>query len=376
MAARVLIVSPIASHPQNQGNSARIYSVGRMLQGAGIIVHFLYYQAEGLTIEQNAEMTACWDYFHPVPVIERDASATGIDAYNLDDWWPPVVGDIAVALHKRWRFQAVIANYVWFSGVLEAFGSDVVKVLDTHDQFGGRADRFLQVGMKPAWYYTTHDEEARGLRRADIVLAIQDEEAAAFRSLGHQDVRVLGHVLELRVRNPGSRGGDRIAGGFLASSNPLNVLSFERMRMRLLASGNIPMHLVVGGAICAKLPPNPIPFQALGYIDHLDDFYDAIDIAVNPMAFGTGLKIKSVEAIFEGIPLIATSCAMTGLPVLHRLHDLASPEDVADALVDFDMRELPSIMHASRQCANEYAQEVRAACRDLVRSLRGEGPHE
>jgi hypothetical protein len=47
MGARVLLVSPIPTHPQNQGNSMRI--IGRMLQAAGITVHFLYYQLEGLT---------------------------------------------------------------------------------------------------------------------------------------------------------------------------------------------------------------------------------------------------------------------------------------------------------------------------------------
>ena len=44
---RVLIVSPIPSHPQEQGNSARIFALGKLLQSAGFIVHFLYYTLEG-----------------------------------------------------------------------------------------------------------------------------------------------------------------------------------------------------------------------------------------------------------------------------------------------------------------------------------------
>ena len=71
------------------------------------------------------------------------------DTHRLDDWWEPSVGDVAVQLHRRWRFRAVIANYVWFSSVLDAFDGDVLKVLDTHDVFGGRAERFREAGLKP-----------------------------------------------------------------------------------------------------------------------------------------------------------------------------------------------------------------------------------
>jgi anthranilate/para-aminobenzoate synthase component II len=38
---RILIVSPIPSHPQDQGNSVRIFTLGRLLQSAGAEVHML-----------------------------------------------------------------------------------------------------------------------------------------------------------------------------------------------------------------------------------------------------------------------------------------------------------------------------------------------
>lgn len=257
MATRVLLASPIPTHPQDQGNSARIHAFGRMLQSAGIIVHFLYYEMEGLAPSQRAAMAACWDHFHAVPCRPRNMEP-GADGYHrLDDWWDPAVATVAAELHKRWRFRAVIADYVWFSGILEAFGGDVLKVLDTHDVFGGRADRFRAAGLKPEWYYTTQAEEARGLARADIVLAIQDEEAAHFRRLGHADVRVAGHILPLRKRVPRPTGAAGMTAGYLASGNPINVNSFDRLRACVGAAGVRGTRLVVAGSICAKLPSIP-----------------------------------------------------------------------------------------------------------------------
>ena len=163
---RVLLASPIPSHPQDQGNSARIHAFGRMLQSAGIIVHFLYYQMEGLTPPQHAAMAACWDHFHPVPCRPRNMDPHAPGHHRLDEWWDPAVAAVAADLHRRWHFRAVIADYVWFSAILDAFGGDVLKVLDTHDVFGGRADRFRAAGLEPEWYYTTLSEEALGLARA------------------------------------------------------------------------------------------------------------------------------------------------------------------------------------------------------------------
>ena len=56
MAQRILIVSPTPTHPQDQGNSARIHDLGRALQRAGYLVHLLYYQMEGLTESQARAM--------------------------------------------------------------------------------------------------------------------------------------------------------------------------------------------------------------------------------------------------------------------------------------------------------------------------------
>jgi hypothetical protein len=370
MAAHILIVSPIPSHPQDQGNSARIHALGKLLQSAGLIVHFLYSQLEGLSPEQQWAMGESWDYFHPIPHSGRSMAATGPGYFRLDDWWQAEVASLAQALHRRWRFHAVIVNYVWFSAVLDAFGDDVLKVLDTHDVFGGRDQRFRDIGLEPEWFYTTEADEARGLARADIVLAIQDEEAAQFRALGHSDVRVLGHMLGQRRRMPRSPGDGPVSVGYLASGNPLNHDSFVRLRRALPPKPPPGLRFVLAGALCDRVSDFG-PFEAMGRIDHVDGFYDQVDVVVNPMTAGTGLKIKSVEAVFEGLPLIATRAAMTGLPVLHPWHDLATGEDVADCLVRerLDGAALHALTTASIACAESYARTVRAEAARLVASI-------
>ena len=47
-APRLLIVSPIASHPADQGNAARILALGAALTARGVACEFLYFATEGL----------------------------------------------------------------------------------------------------------------------------------------------------------------------------------------------------------------------------------------------------------------------------------------------------------------------------------------
>ena len=370
---RVLLVSPIPSHPQDQGNSARICALGRLLQRAGAIVHFLYYPLEGLAPDQRRAMQVQWDALHIVPVQRMHLAPTGPGHHWLDDWYDERVGAAAAALHARFGFAAVIANYVWFSGVLNAFGPDTLKILDTHDVFGGRDQSFVAAGLKPEWFWTTPAEEARGLARADIVLAIQDDEAAQFRALGHADVRVLGHLHPWRRRSVSSAA-TPLTIGYLASRNPINVDSFCAMRAAVMAQGGVVgARLLVAGAICDRLSEAAAtPFFVMGRIDHVDEFYDAVDVVVNPMTFGTGLKIKSVEAVFQGMPLVATSTAMAGLPVRHPLHCLPDPAAVAACLprLATSRDACVELAAASVACAAEYGDTVRAASRDLWRAIQ------
>ena len=367
---RVLMVSPVPSHPRDQGNAARIYTLGRWLQAQGAVVHFLYYALEGTTPQSLAAMQATWDAVFVVRPRAFSLAPRETGYHGLDDWYDAAVTEEAARLQARYGYAAVIANYVWGSGVLAAFGDETVKFLDTHDVFGGRDARFIAAGLAPEWFWTTPEEEARGLARADIVLAIQDAEAAQFRALGHGDVRVLGHLPPWRRRL--AREGRPVRIGYLASRNPINADSFRVLREALPYEGIKGARLMVAGALCDRLDA-AAPFTVLGRVATPGAFYDQVDVVVNPMRFGTGLKIKSVEALFEDMPLVATREAMVGLPAGHDLHRLDDARAVARVLPEVARRAAlrRELGVAGREVAAAYAAAVLAARVGVWREIAG-----
>jgi len=53
----------------------------------------------------------------------------------------------------------------------------------------------------------------------------------------------------------------------------------------------------------------------LGLVADLRDFYETIDALVVPLRFGAGVRIRILEALAAGVPVIATPVAAAGLPL-------------------------------------------------------------
>jgi hypothetical protein len=368
---RLLVVSPIPTHPRNQGNAARIHALCRSLQLLGYRVHFLYHPLEGLSAVQREQMTACWDGFHALPGV-RPIPATADAGHALDDWYDPALGTFARRLQAQWRFDAVLVNYVWMSGVLEQLPDMLPKIIDTHDVFGDRQRAFRQLGLAPEWYHTTPAEERRGLLRADLLIAIQPDEGRHFREVLGADgpeVMVVGHATPRRFLPPRAPSG-RCVVGYLGSGNPFNVAAVQGLARLLAAEPALceGFRFLLGGTVCSALPRVPAPFEAVGLVDDVEDFYARIDLSINPMQGGTGLKIKTLEGLSFGLPVLGTPDAWIGIGEPAALLPEAASTGMVDGLraLAADETLLPQLRTRCRAVFGSYLAEQLAATRALA----------
>nr|WP_256476411.1 glycosyltransferase family 4 protein [Siccirubricoccus soli] len=149
--------------------------------------------------------------------------------------------------------------------------------------------------------------------------------------------------------------------GYLGSANPWNAASVAALEA---AFGDRPLPWLIAGRILRRpellLPSNPVRMPEVADVA---GFYDAVDCVLNPMTGGTGLKIKTVEALAYGRPVLGTRDAFAGLPAEHPGH--SAPD--APAMVALMREYLASVAfrhglrRASRLLALRYAAEVAAA---------------
>jgi hypothetical protein len=366
---RLLMVSPIPSHPADQGNAVRIQALGAALMARGVVCDFLYYATEGLRPAQRAAMAGFWHALHIVPPVPVGRMRHP-GCWGIDDWCAPALVEQVAALHCAWRYDAVLVNYVWMSAVLEAV-PDTFRILDTHDLFGDRHLAARALGIDPSWFFTTVAEEGRGLDRADLVLAIQAEEAVELRRRTTRPVQTLGHMppLEFLLREPAAA--PRHPFGYLGSANPWNAAAVLALDEALRAA---PLPWLIAGRILRRqdlvLASNP---SRMAEVAEPAQFYAAVDCVLNPMTGGTGLKIKTVEALAHGRPVLGTSAAFAGLPAEHPGHCAPDVPSLVGLMQEYagNAGFRHELRHASRLLALRYAAEVTAAQDGLAARLWG-----
>jgi hypothetical protein len=367
-APRLLVLSPIASHPADQGNAARIQGLGAALMARGVRCEFLHLATEGSTPGQRAAMAGFWHGFHELPAaVIGEPSLPG--AWGIDDWCPPGLAEQLAALRRARGYDAVLVNYAWLSAALEGAG-DAFRILDTHDLFGGRDAVARAQGLDPSWFFTTVAEERRGLDRAGLVLAIQEEEAAELRRRCGAEVAVLGHMPPLRfLAAPAPE--PVVPFGYLGSGNPWNLAAIRALDAALEGAPELPW--LLAGRILRRqdLRLASRPRLMPGLADAAG-FYAAVDCVLNPMAGGTGLKVKTVEALAFGNPMLGTADAFAGLRAEHPGHRCADVAALVALMREYRASEAcrRDLRLASRRLALRYAAEVAAQQDALAARLR------
>jgi glycosyltransferase involved in cell wall biosynthesis len=76
---------------------------------------------------------------------------------------------------------------------------------------------------------------------------------------------------------------------------------------RLLVTGEDPPIEV------RRFESRSIRFQ--GFVPDLSGFYDRLRVTVVPIRYGSGVKLKAVEALQFGVPTVATTVGAEGIPV-------------------------------------------------------------
>lgn len=394
MSLRVLVVSPVPIDPVNAGNRARIATMTDLFARWGWEVHYAFVPMESADTAAHIERFGQGrfnrlNYKQPLPswpvrALRKAARMAKLDAgylWPLDAWYDERLTAQLQALHTTHRFDLVCVEYVFMSKALEAFGDDVIKVLDTHDCFADRHRRYLQQGQEPQWFSTTEDDETRGFMRAQAVLAIQSLEAQSFgervKKRVPQDCTVLefGHILaEVGPVKPSS---DPV-GIFLGSDNPINVTGLKWFIDEVMPKvrAKVPaFRLKVVGSVCKALG-HADGVEKLGFVDDLADAFSQACVNVNPVRMGTGVNIKLLDAMMHGMPCVSTCTGARGLEQYAGRGVVVIDDDdcsrFAKVLVELLQEDVARANAGvmARRAALQWNEEQQASLSDWVRSRR------
>ena len=324
---QLLIISPKPTHPTVGGSRASFRRWVEAYRAAGIDFHIVFIRIDS---GDEAAMARAWGadrctflpYRQPArPLLGRlwrrllgTHRQPNHKPYHIDGWCGPELIQAIDTLARRLQPACVHLEYVYISRLLECFGPRVYKILNTHDIFAGRASLYLQHGVEPHWFFTTERQEAKGLNRADCIIAIQQQEAAYFQSLTKKPVFNIGTDVDCLSPRPPVTPAPVLA--FIGSAYTPNeeaLQSFCRDIWPRIRAELPDATLEIYGQVCEKADPTIPGIRLAGVVPDLAGAYNRAWLVICPLRFGTGLKRKCIEALGQGKALVTTAVGAEGL---------------------------------------------------------------
>jgi len=402
MAQKILVISPVQLFPGYSGNRKRIRKICTELMNEGYKLDFFYIGFDavissehkaffnGNILQHRVDDGKIRFLEHPILRFKELLNGLLIRAdrlkrkildgknsarYNKSIYEYKNIKKIEL-LRKQLRghsYKAVLLNYAVYAFYFDLFGSKTLKILDTHDYLSDRFKLYLENGDDPVdWHSLRYSDEKKAMNKADVIWAITKQESEHYKKMvsGKKSrVMTLRHVIPFNNIESGSSG-NRIL--LIGSDNALNIDGLKWFLASVwpgLRLETEDVELIVAGSICnaENQFQNQDGVRFYGKYDSHEEVYSLAEICINPMLQGTGLKIKTLEALSHGKIVVATTAGASGLD------DLTGNGLICSDDPEIWIRELASLLNNPDQIpetVNELDQIMAGIYKENVSVIR------
>lgn len=213
------------------------------------------------------------------------------------------------------KFDIIIIQYIHNSYLLNYIDEGTTTILDVHDIVSERAKEFERFDYKSKVYELPEATEKEIFSIFNYVMGICKPDCYKIAQLAPTSkvlycphpMLIVKHKIRHQVKNISF-----IASEYLPN---LDAIEFFIKEVWPQVSAKYPeVKLSIYGNICRMLSEyGSESIELNGFVNNLHDAYTVSDIIINPVRFGAGLKIKNIEALAHGIPLITSPHGSRGL---------------------------------------------------------------
>ncbi len=390
---KVLFISPTPTHVSNAGNRLHIKSLAAFFKVQHCDVDFLYlryedFDQEGMFVFFEGRLTVVprevlYDNQKTLLYILKKCNSVVARNYRrmqlrlgnispqqflynseLDQHFPHFAIDCIKKLAAKKKYDIVVCEYASMSKALDFFGNNVFKILDTHDVFADRYKVYLNNNLAPDWVSLYKDQEKKAIKRADLVLAVSEKDECFFRE-NYETNTAIYNAIPAIVKMPPRAFEYKLL--YIASGNDINVATldfFIKEVFPTILQAYPQTQLLVGGNICERVIISSANIKLTGQWLNVGDFYAMGDIVINPETSGTGYKVKALEALAFGMPLVTTRAGGEG--TLTPFNDHLFLSETIDGFAEIvirlfkNLQLLPKVSTQAQLWVKEYRHEMLA----------------
>ncbi|RWY48328.1 glycosyltransferase family 4 protein [Mucilaginibacter gilvus] len=295
---KVLLLTDVNFEELSSGNRARIYALVNYLS-----THVQLTVVNTGPADQNVESRLSALFASEFFTLEKTKylSSTGY-------------GRRLKTFLKDRRFDAIIVEYIHCSYFLNFFKYEVTLILDAHDIVSERTKAFKKFNHAGALYELPLSVEKDIFSLYDRVIVLCPDDVVKVTSMAGSGkallcphpVNIVTHPIRKEVNNIAF-----VGSAYLPNVDAVNWF-LKNCWPTITAKYNAQFHIY--GTVCSNVDfagqLNVIP---KGFNGDINEIYHDADIIINPVRFGAGIKIKNIEALAHGRPLVTTLHGARGI---------------------------------------------------------------
>ncbi|WP_282787682.1 glycosyltransferase [Flavobacterium croceum] len=322
---RILYFYPENPLGNNQGNNSRVLSLLKFFKNQGYSLDFIGESTENFQ-QKDIELLIQKGLVNKGYLFPRFKKSKNQLSYFFKYYLPnkifnkpeklnevkPGVQSFFNAIVSKNKYDIILISYAsWASLVIDnkyINRSQTTLINDTHDFLTSQYQNYKDFELGN--YFRN---EIKNLKYFDYILTISVEEKYLFSQfIPENNVKLVPHGLPVQHNTEVNKHCDFDI-LYVASDNSHNVQGSHWFFTNVFPKINQNIKILVIGKIVNHLEVEAPNITKIERVEDLSQYYQNSKITICPMFSGTGLKIKVIESLSFGLPIVCTEKGVDGL---------------------------------------------------------------
>ena len=322
---KVLLVYPHNFLDRNMGTNIRVYSLAKVLRERGYDLDLYACRNMFSSFDRWDEMNAeeklvdklyLYD-FRQTQRYQKKCLKNRVNRLlwreELETWVTPCMLNQFRQIVSSASYNYIVMFYAYTAELLSPahYVGDACKVYFMED--------FLSMNQYAAGTFkcigSMLDSELKRVGYFDKIVCISWDEKILFEKLlADKRFYFLPHIIERNGKcSPKKIRTKKVL--FVGAVNAFNIEGVKWFLREVYPLVDVETDITIAGKVTDCIEPMNLPnVHVKGYVESLESLYAETDVVICPLLNGTGMKIKVIEAMSHGLPVVCTSRGVDGLP--------------------------------------------------------------
>lgn len=312
MEKRLLAFYPHNFYEMSSGTHRRFYNLMEYFKSRGFKADLL--SIDGFTNRWGTD-AGRRDFFETIntcrwnpSLVRKGAIARQMLRGRLPDFAVCGLPEEFRRMYSAWDYDFVLVSYVYWASLAEAVGEHTVKVIDLHDFI--TLNQYISKGRGEFTLGRMFEDEVRAISGFDCALSISEEETLALEPFC-PETRFVNVPVSF---DPAflEEGGYEFDLLFVGSDNPFNREGIAWFMDEVYPLLSPELRIAVVGKMSGFVEKKD-NVTLVESVPELEGYYRRSRVVGCPLKGGTGLKVKVVEALSYGRPVVTTGWGLSGI---------------------------------------------------------------